>query len=128
MDMTKYAGSESKYLKAADLQGRSVKAIISKVTLVEFEQEDGSKIQKPALSLKGKDKAVVCNHTTVMELGVAYGFDSDNWVGKEIGLSVKHYQSLGKDGLVVTAMKTFEDDWGESENPGAGMDDDDIPF
>ena len=46
MDMTKYAGSESKYLKAADLQGRSVKAIISKVTLIEFEQEDDSKMNQ----------------------------------------------------------------------------------
>jgi len=110
MDMNKFAGSESKYLKAADLQGKAVKVVITGVELVEFEQDDGSKSQKPALSLRGKEKKVVCNATTVMELGTNYTFDSDNWIGKEIGLSVKHYQSLGKDGLVVTAMKTFIDD------------------
>jgi len=115
MDMNKYAGSESKYLKASDLKGqdgrtRNIKVSISGVNLVEFEQDDGSKQQKPALELLGKDKQVVCNPTTVNELNQAFGFDSDNWVGKEVGLSTKHYASLGKDGLVVTAMKTFEDD------------------
>jgi hypothetical protein len=110
MDMSKYAGSESKYLKAADLQGKNIKAKIAAVHLVEFEQDDGSKQQKPALELVGKEKHVVCNPTTVQELMSAMGADSDNWVGKEIGLSTKHYASLGKDGLVVTAVKEFVDD------------------
>ena len=110
MDMQKFAGSESKYLKAADLNGQSIKVVISSVELVEFEDDAGTKSQKPALSLQGKEKKVVCNPTSVMELGQNYGFDSDNWIGKEIGLSTKHYASLGKDGLVVTAMKTFVDD------------------
>ena len=109
MDMQGFAGSESKYLKAGDLEGRNIKVTISGVSIVEFEQDDGSKQQKPSLELQGKDKHVVCNPTTVNELGQAFGYDSDNWIGKEIGLSTKHYASLGKDGLVVTAMKTFED-------------------
>jgi len=115
--MNKYAGSESKYLKAADLDGKHIKVTIAAVELVEFEQEDGSKQQKPAIALVGKEKHVVCNPTTVNELGHAFGFDSDEWIGKEIGLSTKHYASLGKDGLVVTAIKTFEE-----------QSDDDIPF
>ena len=114
MDMNQFAGSESKYLKAADLQkdgkNLSIKVTISGVTLVEFEQDDGSKQQKPAISLQGKEKAVVANATTVNELGQAFGYDSDNWIGKEIGLSVKHYATLSKDGLVVSAMKDFTDD------------------
>ena len=110
MDMNQFAGSESRYLKAADLNGKNIKVTISGVNLVEFENDDGTKQQKPALEIKGKDKQIVCNPTTVNELGQSFGFDSDNWIGKEIGLSVKHYASLGKDGLVVTSMKTFEDD------------------
>jgi len=109
MDMTQFSGSESRYLKAADLDGRNIKVTIAAVNLVEFEQDDGSKQQKPAIELVGKDKAVVCNATTVQELMQAFGVDSDKWIGKEIGLSVKHYASLGKDGILVTAMKTFED-------------------
>jgi hypothetical protein len=117
MDMKQYAGSESKYLKAADLQGKSVKVTISGVSIVEFEDDDGKKQQKPALELKGKEKGVVCNPTTVQELGGAFGFDSDGWIGKEIGLNTKHYASLGKDGLVVTAIRNFEE-----------VEESDIPF
>ena len=114
MDMNKFAGSESKYLKAVDLASpeggfRAIKVVITGVELVEFE-DDGVKYQKPALSLKGKEKKVVANPSTVQELGTNFGFDSDNWIGKEIGLSVKHYASLAKDGIVVTAMKEFVDD------------------
>ena len=109
MDMNQFAGSESKYLKAADIGDSNVKVTISAVNIVELEQEDGSKQQKPAISLVGKEKAVVCNATTVQELMQAFGVDSDNWVGKEVGLSTKHYASLGKDGLVVTAIKDFVD-------------------
>ena len=109
MDMTQFAGAESKYLKAEDIKGHNIRATIEEVNLVEFEDDNGSKQQKPALKLRGKEKGVVCNATTVQELGMSYGFDSDNWIGKEIGLSTKHYQSLGKDGIVVTAIKDFED-------------------
>jgi hypothetical protein len=116
MDMTQFAGSESQFLKAADLQGKNVKVEISGVELVEFDTDDGGKTKKPALSLKGKDKKLVCNATSVQELGQAFGFDSDGWIGKQIGLSTKHYPAFGKDGIVLTAIRSFEDP------------DDDIPF
>ena len=109
MDMTQFAGAESKYLKAEDIKGKNIRAVIEAVNLVEFESDDGGKQQKPALKLVNKEKGVVCNATTVMEMGTNFGFDSDAWIGKEIGLSTKHYQSLGKDGIVVTAIKDFED-------------------
>ena len=109
MDMNKYAGSESKYLKAADLQGKPAKVTIEGVTLLEFEDEDGKKSSKPALALKGKEKKVVCNATTVGDLIQAYGGDSDNWIGKEIRLSTKHYPKFGRDGIVVTPLGSEED-------------------
>ena len=48
MDMNKFAGSESKYLKAADLQGKAVKVTVWRkgraqsldVTLGEFPEDD----------------------------------------------------------------------------------------
>jgi hypothetical protein len=114
MDLSAYAGAESKYLKADDLKdsaGKSlhIRATIERVELVEFENDDGSKQQKPALKLTNKEKGVVCNATTVQELGMAHGFDSDAWIGQEIGLSIKHYATLGKDGIVVTAIKDFSE-------------------
>ena len=110
MDMQQFAGAESKYLKAEDIKGHNIKIKIAAVHLVEFEADDGGKQQKPALELVGKEKQVVCNATSVNEMGQSWGYDSDNWVGKEIGLSTKHYASLGKDGIVITAIKDFVDD------------------
>ena len=104
MDMNQYAGSESKYLKASDLQGQTMIVIIRNVELVEFEGDDGKPYEKPCLSLDGKEKKVVCNPTSVMELGSAFSFDSDAWIGREIRLSTKYYKSLDKDGIVITAI------------------------
>ena len=118
MDMNKFAGSESKYLKAADLDGKNIQVVISKVELVEFDDDDGNKKVKPCLAMQGKDKMIVCNATSVTELIVAYGPDSDGWIGKKIGLSTKHYPAFGKDGLVITAL----------DKPPVEFEEDEIPF
>lgn len=115
MDMTQYAGSESKYLKAADLQGKTVRVTIQKVNLLEFDDDEKGKITKPALALVGKEKQVVCNATAVQDLIGAFGPDSNNWEGKDIRLSTKHYPKFGRDGIVI--MPIIEE--------GAGSD---IPF
>jgi len=108
LDMTRYAGAESKFLKAADLNGQKIKVQIAGVELVEFDDDDGNKFEKPCLKLQGKEKMIVCNATSVQELGNAYGYDSENWVGREIGLSTKYYQAFGKEGLVITALGVKE--------------------
>ena len=110
MDMSQYAGAESKYLKAEDIKGHNLKATIERVDLVEFEDDNGGKQSKPALKLTGKEKMVVCNATSTQEMMMAWGTESDDWIGQEIGLSTKHYQSLGKDGIVVTAIKDFAEE------------------
>jgi hypothetical protein len=88
-----------------------VKVTIESVELVEFENE-GKTTRKPALSLRGKEKKLVCNPTTVQELGAAYGWDSEKWVGKTIGLGTKMYSQLGKEGLVIEILDKpqFEED------------------
>lgn len=115
MDMSQYAGSEGRYLKAADIEGKIIKVTIAAVTLVEFKNDGGEQETKPALALVGKEKQVVCNPSSTKALIAAYGRDSDRWVGKDIQLSTQHYASLGKSGIVIT--------------PLAGGDlNDDIPF
>lgn len=100
MDMTQYAGSESKYLKAADLNGKRTRATIDKVELVQFEDE-GRSLSKPAIYFRGKEKAMVLNATNTTALIEAFGSQSDSWVGGEVELSTKHYPAFGKDGLVL---------------------------
>ena len=91
MDMTKYAGSESKWLKASDLQGGRPTVTIKSVELIEFE-DDGVKKEKPALTFEGKDKGLVLNATNTEELIHAFGPDSEDWKGKKIGFHPSIYQ------------------------------------
>jgi hypothetical protein len=104
MDMSQYAGSEGKYLKAADIEGKIIKVKIAAVSLVEFKNDGGDPETKPALALAGKEKQVVCNPSSVKTLIAAYGRSSDAWVGKDIQLSTQHYASLGKSGIVITPL------------------------
>ena len=106
MDMSKYAGKESNYLKAADLQGKTPNVLISGVELVEFDKDDGSKQIKPAVSLEGKEKKLVLNATNTETLMRKFGPDSEDWVGKTIMLSTHYYAAFDKEGLVVTAIDT----------------------
>ncbi len=104
MDMTKYAGSESKYLKASDLQGKRVRVRIAGVNLVEFDDEDKGKHTKPSLRFEGREKELVLNPTNCEEIIRAFGKESESWMGKEIGLSTKYYKAFDREGIVVTPV------------------------
>ena len=115
-DMTQYAGSESKYLKASDLQGKRPTVTIAGVDFVEFDDDEKGKSTKPTLMLEGKEKQLVLNPSNTEEIIRAFGAESDDWTGKKVGLSVKFYKSFGKEGIVVTAIQE------------ADVDDEDIPW
>lgn len=110
MDMTQYAGSESKYLKASDLQGKRPQVKIAAVHLVEFEDDDKGKHSKPTLQLEGKEKRLVCNATTVEELIRSFGADSDAWIGQSIQLGTKYYKAFDREGIVVTPLTSDDPD------------------
>ena len=111
MDMKQFAGSESKYLKAKDLQGRKVRLRINKVELVQFEDEGKTKT-KPVIFFDGKEKGMVLNGTNTDTLGHEFGYDSDDWIGKEVEISTKCYPNFDKEGLVLDPFKPvdFDDD------------------
>ena len=108
--MTKYAGSESDWLKAADIKGKNVKVVIESVGEIHFDATDNQKSQdKGTLQFVGKDKGVVLNATNTNTLIEAYGSESEGWVGKEVGLNTKEYEGFA-DGIVVVILdKDFDD-------------------
>lgn len=69
----------SKYLKAADLQGRQVPV---KITHVDTETLNGEK--KFILHFAGKAKGMVLNKTNWNNIAKLYGDESDDWTGQEI--------------------------------------------
>jgi len=111
--MTAYAGSESKYLKAADLNGKKTRGKISKVELVQFEN-DGVSSTKPAIYFEGRQKAMVLNATNTASLVHAFGAQSDDWIGGEVEISSKHYAAFGKDGLVLDPIGGVEPEFDDS--------------
>ena len=80
------------YLKADDLQGRTVPVTISRVEVKEF--DDGKKI---VIHFDGKDKCLVCNKTNCSIIAENVGSDdTDHWAGKRISLTVKKVEFQGK--------------------------------
>ena len=71
----------SKYLKAADLQGRSVRVKIQDVVT----EKVGDDL-KFVLYFVGKQKGMICNRTNGMTIGEVFGPETDNWRGGEIEL------------------------------------------
>jgi len=71
----------SRFLKASDLQGKQVLAVIEGVSVEEF--DDGE--TKPALQLQGK-KPLILNRTNAGLIAAFLGDDVDHWRGHRLVL------------------------------------------
>ena len=76
----------SKYLKAADLQGRRVPITIDSVQIEDI-VGDGNKINfKPVVCFTGKSSELVLNKTTAAIIAAAFGPETNHWAGRTIEL------------------------------------------
>ena len=73
----------SNYLKAADLNNRTVKVAINKVV---FEEIGRDKDSKPIVYFDKVKKGLVLNKTNAVEIAASHGDQMDGWIGKEIEL------------------------------------------
>lgn len=83
----------SKYLRAADLDGRQVTVEISRV---DMEDVATGEEPKPVLYFSGKSKGVVMNKTNANTLAMAYGDESDEWAGQPVVLFSAHVDFQGR--------------------------------
>lgn len=91
------------FLKADDLQGRTVRVTIAKVEVKEF--DDGNKI---VIHFQGKDKCLVVNKTNANIIAENTGStETDDWVGQTISLCTKKVEFQGK--LVPAIRVVLED-------------------
>lgn len=72
----------SKYLKAADLQDRQVKLVMSRVEMETIADDE----KKPVIYFSKTQKGLVLNKTNSKAIAKVYGDDTDDWGGKEIVL------------------------------------------
>jgi hypothetical protein len=114
----------SKFLKAADINGRDVTATISSV---EWEQVGKEKTSKPVLRFSGRLSPLILNGTNWDAIVRTTGEeDSENWEGKEIIL----YSALVQfGGELVDAIRIRDNSPKKPERPKAAepLADDDIP-
>ncbi len=73
----------SNYLKAADLNKRTIKLKIDKVVFEEIGQD---KDKKPILLFVDVKKGLVLNKTNATTIGSIHGQELEGWTGKEIEL------------------------------------------
>ncbi len=71
----------SRFLKAADLKGRTVKV---KIKGVEVEEIGQDKDEKPVIYFDGVERGLVLNKTNGVAIGEIHGDPIDGWTGKEI--------------------------------------------
>jgi hypothetical protein len=86
----------SKFLKAADLQGREVKVIMQNV-----EREKLGDDTKPVLYFKGKDRGVVLNKVNSNTIVDAYGDDTADWFDQPLILFSAMVEYAGKLGPAI---------------------------
>ena len=71
----------SRFLKAADLKGRTVKVKIKKVEVEEIGQD---KDEKPVIYFEGVERGLVMNKTNGVAIADIHGDVTGGWTGKEI--------------------------------------------
>lgn len=118
----------SKYVKAADLQGRHVQVKISRV---EVEAVGNEQRAKPVAYFENRQKGLVLNKTNCIAIGDAYGDDMDAWIGKSITLFATKvsFNNQMVDSVRVTVPSSARSAAAPSASrPAAAELDDAIPF
>lgn len=109
----------SKYLEAADLQGKLVAVTIeSIVARIELKNPKGEVDYRPMFRLAGKEKGWVLNKTNLKLIAQVYGSKADQWIGKTVVLYATRVESFGKtvDAIRVDVKATEA----RAANGGAG--------
>lgn len=84
----------SKYVKAADLNGKTVTLTIAKLVVEEL-GHGNEKERKPILYFQKATKGLVLNRTNAMTIAGLYGDESDDWAGKRISIYPTRVRAFG---------------------------------
>lgn len=77
----------SKYLRASDLQGHTVRVTITNVEMVSMrDPRTRQENLKAVVHFEGKQKGLVLNKTNASTIAASLGDETDEWIGREITL------------------------------------------
>lgn len=84
----------SKFVKAADLNGKTVTLTISGLVIEEL-GHGTEKERKPVLYFQKATKGLVLNRTNAMTIAGLYGDEADEWPGKRISIYPTRVRAFG---------------------------------
>lgn len=76
----------SRFIRAADLDGRPYTLTISGVQMEDLERDDGSERSAATVTFKEAKRQLVLNRTNALCIAAMFGDDTDGWLGKRITL------------------------------------------
>lgn len=123
----------SKFLKAADLNGRTVRVKICEVKFEEIGQGD-DKSRKPVIYFHGKEKGVALNKTNATNIALMYGDEMEDWIDAEVDLfpAMVDFQGRSVEAIRVKPVRPQRQTASApAGGPPAGHPanlDDDVPF
>lgn len=85
----------SKYVKAADLQGRPVTLAIKDVRVEEMTNHSNEKERKAVVYFEKATKGLVLNRTNAQIIANLYGDETDHWRGKRVTLYPTRVKAFG---------------------------------
>jgi hypothetical protein len=85
----------SKYLTAADLNGKPYTLTIRTVTLEEMITHDNKRVQKPVAWFEQAQKGFVMNSTNAHIIVALYGDSTDDWTGQRITIYPTKVKAFG---------------------------------
>lgn len=114
----------SKYLKGAELMGKTVTVTIDGIDPhAELKRADQTSDFKPLLHFESKEKMMVCCKENGQRIAAMYGPNPKNWIGKKIKLHTEKVRAFGKtwDALrVVVEKNKVQSDDGALYDPDTG--------
>lgn len=86
----------TRFVAAADLNGKQFTLTIRSVTLEDMQSHDQKTVTKPCLWFSNATKGMVLNKTNTMIIADLYGPETDAWAGKRITIYATKVRAFGK--------------------------------
>lgn len=86
----------SKYVAAADLNGKTVTLTIKAVTLEEMVTHKDERVKKPVVWFERATKGLVLNVTNAKIIAALYGDETNDWLGQRISIYPTRVKAFGQ--------------------------------
>jgi hypothetical protein len=115
----------SNYLKASDLQGRTLRVTMDRVEVEQIGQD-----RKPILYFVGKQKGVVLNKTNAGNIAIMFGEDMDEWGGSDVELfpTMVDYQGRSVEAIRIRPVRPQKQAAAPAPAKVGAELNDDVPF